>query len=118
MWKARLDNLSRLLGEEGNPLHSPDVSSTCLRGGLDTTLKVSKYVSGSAGCVCYGPPGSASGSISPNPVHQQGRNSDTEPASRVKILILMRIKVKSLVRIHKNKKNSDPDPNPYPYQLS
>ena len=42
MWKARLDNLSRLLGEAGNPLHSPDVSSTRLHGGPDTTLQVSK----------------------------------------------------------------------------
>ncbi len=40
MWKARLDSLTRLLGEEGNPLHSPDVSSTRLRGGPDTTLLV------------------------------------------------------------------------------
>jgi len=39
MWKVHLDNLSRQLGEEGNPLHSPDVSSTRLRGGLDTTSK-------------------------------------------------------------------------------
>ncbi len=42
MRKARLDSLSRPLGEEGNPLHSPDVSSTRLRGGPDTTLKTSK----------------------------------------------------------------------------
>jgi hypothetical protein len=40
MWTVHLDNLSRLLGEEGNPLHSPDVSSTRLRGGHDTTLQV------------------------------------------------------------------------------
>ncbi len=40
MWKSRLDSLTRLLGEEGNPLHSPDVSSTRLRGGPDTTLQV------------------------------------------------------------------------------
>jgi hypothetical protein len=44
--KARLDNLSRLLGEEGNPLHSPDVSPTRLpvRGGLDTTLQVTSKI--------------------------------------------------------------------------
>ena len=40
MWKARLDSLTRQLGEEGNPLHSPDVSSTRLRGVPDTTLQV------------------------------------------------------------------------------
>ncbi len=40
MWKARLDSLSRPPGEEGNPLHSPDVSSTRLRGGSDTTPQV------------------------------------------------------------------------------
>jgi hypothetical protein len=37
MWKVHLDNLSRIPEE----LHSPDVSYTCLRGGLDTTLQVS-----------------------------------------------------------------------------
>jgi hypothetical protein len=36
------ESLSRPLGEEGNPLHSPDVSSTRLRGGPDTTLKTSQ----------------------------------------------------------------------------
>jgi hypothetical protein len=45
MWKARLDstryhNQSRILGEKGNPQHSPDVSSTQIRDGLDTTLQV------------------------------------------------------------------------------
>jgi hypothetical protein len=40
MWKVDLDNLSRLPGQEGNPLHSPDVSSTRQRSGLDTTLQV------------------------------------------------------------------------------
>jgi hypothetical protein len=40
MWKVHLDNLPRLPGEEGNPRHSPDVSSTRLRGELDTTLQV------------------------------------------------------------------------------
>ncbi len=39
-WKAHLENQSRPPGEEGNPLHSPDVSSTRLRGALDTTLQV------------------------------------------------------------------------------
>jgi hypothetical protein len=38
--KVHQDNLQRLPGEEGNPIHSPDVSSTPLRGGLDTTLQV------------------------------------------------------------------------------
>ncbi len=38
--KPSLDSLTRPLGEEGNPLHSPDVSSTRLRGGPDTTLQV------------------------------------------------------------------------------
>jgi hypothetical protein len=58
MWKARLDSLSRPLGEEGNPLHSPDVSSTRLRGGPDTNLQVTskkermkeKAVAYSLGC--------------------------------------------------------------------
>jgi hypothetical protein len=40
MSTARLVSLTRPPGEEGNPLHSPDVSSTRLRGGPDTTLQV------------------------------------------------------------------------------
>ncbi len=43
MWKVHLrylDNPTRLPGEEGNPLPSPDVSSNRLRGGLYTTLQV------------------------------------------------------------------------------
>jgi hypothetical protein len=40
MWKAHPDNLFRLPEEEGNPLHSPDVSPTRPRDGLDTTLQV------------------------------------------------------------------------------
>jgi hypothetical protein len=39
-----IGSLSRPLGEEGNPLYSPDVSSTRLRGGPDTTPQVTSKV--------------------------------------------------------------------------
>jgi hypothetical protein len=38
LWNARLEKQSRILGEDGNPPHGPNVSSNRIRGGIDTSV--------------------------------------------------------------------------------